>query len=169
MKLAAAASQLTQIALQHRMGVEADRIVVDQTMDRVFPQQRTQGVDTRRLEPAYLRELPDFDLESVERLTLIFARVNENRHGVTERSVREAIRRIFDEAAAGKRQRANETIAEEIMEHRRASPRRVKADLLLGLEHRHSGLAREDGCRGEARDPAADHQYVGTAHRIRRR
>jgi hypothetical protein len=157
MKLSATAPYLTQIALQQGMSVEADRVWVDETVDRIFLQQRAERVNLSRIEPIKVCELPDFDLKSVERLALILTRMDQDRHRMAKRDVREAIRRIFDEAPARKRQRSNETVTQKIMKHRRASPRRVIADLLLGFDHGHPRMLGKGRSGGKPRDSAADH------------
>ena len=71
------------------------------------------------------------------------------------------LRRVIEERAAGERQRPHQPVAERIMKHRRASSRRVEADLLLTLQHRDLRMSRKRRGRREARDSAANDQDVG--------
>ena len=52
-----------------------------------------------------------------------------------------SLRRVFEERAACERQRADQPVAERIMDHCRASARRVKADLFFRLQHDDLGVA----------------------------
>src|SRR5690242_19512992 len=83
---------------------------------------------------------------------------------MAQRDISETIRRTLDETAARERQRPNESIAEEIMQHRRAAARRVKADLLFRLEHGDFAVLRKRSCRRKAGDAAADDEDVRIAH-----
>ena len=98
-----------------------------------------------RVEPLELGERRNLRFERVERRALLLARMDQHRHPVPERHIGESLGRIVEERAAGERQRADEPVAERIMDHGRASARRVKADLLFGFEHGHPGVARQ--CR----------------------
>ena len=132
------------------MRIEAETVEVGDAVPRIVPQQRAQPVDARRIEPLQLREGRDVGVEGFECVALLLPRVDEDRHSVRadrRRNARVDRRR----RPAGERQRADEAVAERIMEHRRASARRVKADLLLGLEDRDLGMGREGRRGGEAR------------------
>src|SRR5689334_22782435 len=160
MKLAAVATERPQIALEQSMGVEADAVAIDDAVGRVVLEQRTERVHSPGIEPLQFRELADLGLERVQTCTLFLASVDKDGHSAAERHVGEALRRHLEEASARQGQRADEPVAERVMDHRRAPAGRVEADLLLGLEHSHARALRELGRRGKAGDPAADHEDV---------
>src|SRR5690348_10776995 len=85
---------------------------------------------------------------------------------MAERQIGESIGRIFDEPAARERQRTNKAVAEEIVKHRRASARRMIADLLFRLEDEHTAMLGKRGCRGKSGDAAADDEDVGVRHAV---
>ena len=167
MKLAAAAAQLAQIALQEGVGVEADAVAVGDAVGRVILEQRTKLVDPGLVEPLKRGKGGQLGLKRVERRALILARVDQNRHAPPERDVAEAGRRIIEEGPAGQGQCPHQPVAERVMEHGRAAAGRVIADLLFGLEHCDASMVRQCGSGGEPGDPTADDQDVG-AHRQER-
>ena len=92
------------------------------------------------VEPLNIGEQANVRLKLVQGGALVLASVNQDWHRTSKRDVGEARRRILDELAAGERQRPNQPVAEEVVKHRSASARRVKADLLLGLDHGNAGM-----------------------------
>ena len=68
-------------------------------------------MNSRRIKPVEIGELTNFDLQGIERVPLVFARMNEHGHGMAEGHISESVRRILDEPATGECQRANEAIA----------------------------------------------------------
>ena len=98
----------------------------------------------------------DCGLQRVQRHKLVFAGVDQDRHPPPDRSIAKGFGRLVEKGAAGERQRADQRIAERIMEHGRAAARRMDPDLLLSLEHSHLGARGKRGGRGQARDPASD-------------
>jgi hypothetical protein len=102
-------------------------------------------------------------VQILERRDLPGAGMNQHRHSPTKRHVGEAGRWLLEEPTAGERQRPHLRIAERVVEHGRASARRMIADRCLGLEDGHFRMAREHRRRGQARDPAANDQDVAGA------
>jgi hypothetical protein len=165
--LPASAAQPAQIALEKRVRVEADSAPVGNAVAGIFPQQRAQRVHPARVKPLEPGETRELRFERVERRALVIARVDQHRHLPSDRA--KFIRRIVEKRPAGQRQRAHQPVAERVMEHGRASPRSVKADLLLGFEHEDARIAGERGGRRQSGNPTADHQDVGAAHAAVRR
>src|SRR5574338_595695 len=89
--------------------------------------------------------------------------MDQHRHAPPERSAGKALWRRLEEPAAGQRQRSDEAVAERIMEHGRASPGGMEADLLLGLEDDNARPRRQLRRDRQAGDPAADDQDVGAS------
>ena len=98
----------------------------------------------------------------VERFPLVLAGVDEHRNEVAD--LTKFTRRIVEEWTTGERQRTHKAVAERIMDHRRASARRMIPNLLFGFEDAHSRMPGKRSGRGETRDPAADDDYVGRGH-----
>ena len=76
---------------------------------------------TATIETLELGKLADFSLQRFKRGAFVLARMDQHRHLVAERNVRELARWIVEKRAAGERQRAYDTIAQRIMDHRRAT------------------------------------------------
>ena len=126
------------------MRVEPDAVAVGDSVARVVLQQRAKLMHSARVEPLELGEQRNLRLERVQCAALVFARMDQHRHRAAERDIAETLRRrLSKNGSAGERQRAHQPVAERIMEHGRASPRGVKADLLLRFEHGHLGLLRQ--------------------------
>ena len=163
-QLAAAAHQPPQIALEHRVRIEVERVEIGDSVARILLQQRAEVVDSRGVEMFERGKGRNLGVEPVQRLALVVARMHEHRHPVAERHVGETLGRVVEEGPAGERQRAHQAVAERIMEHRRASARRMVAGLLFRLENQDSSMAGQRRCRGKSGNPTPDDEDVGAGH-----
>ena len=136
MQLAAAAAQLAQIALEQRVRVEADAVAIGDAVTRVRLQQRAELVHAARVEPLERRRTSEISASSASSAARSSSRawISTGIRRPSGTSLKPSGGE-FEEGAAGERQRPDQPVAERIMEHGRASARRVEADLLLGLEH----------------------------------
>jgi hypothetical protein len=139
-KLAAPGAELPQIVLEQGMRVDADSVAVDEAMDRVIIQERAKLLNAARVQAIEVSELANFAFQCIERLALVLASMDEDGHSMSEWNFSESGRRVFEEGATGERQCPDQPVAERIVEHGRASPRRVVADLRLGLEDHYTGM-----------------------------
>src|SRR5438270_13109215 len=99
-KLAIPAAQLAKIALEQRMRIEADALQVGDTVRRIVLEQRAQLVDAPGVQPLKVSELRQLSLERIERVALVVARMDEDRHAPPERDLAETCRLIIEERAA---------------------------------------------------------------------
>ena len=127
-------------------------------------QQGTHRMQASAVEALNLRELADLRFKSIQRFALILTRVDEHWHPVAERNIGEFRGRIIEERPAGEGQRAHEPVAEEIMDHRRASARRMEAHLFLGFENGNLRMSRKRRSCRESSNPAANDEDVRPVH-----
>jgi hypothetical protein len=113
------------IPLEESLAVELDGIADDQRSDRAIlsnPHDRAKLDDFLFANALQLGEGRDSRIESIEGGQFLVARMDKRLLPVTERNIGKSVRRALDERATRKRQRADERVAECVMEHRRASP-----------------------------------------------
>ena len=154
------------MALKEGVRVEANGVAVDKSGDRAAfagPDGRTKIANAGFPNVFQLGEGSNRRVQNLERRNLLSAGVNQHGHSSTKRHVGEAGRWLLEETTAGERQRPHLRIAERVVEHGRASARRMIADRFLGLEDGHFRMAREQRRRGQTRDPAANDQDVAGA------
>jgi len=159
-------SELPQIPLQQGMRIEPDRAPVGDAVDRVVLQQRAKLMDSASVEPLDFGEQSDVGFERIDRSTFLLAGMDEHRQMMPEWKLGEAGRRMLDEVSTRERQFPDHAVAQEIVQHRRASTRRVEAYLVFGLEDDDPRMLRQGRCCGEARNAAPDYQNVGITHVI---
>ena len=166
-QLASASPQLAQIALEQRVRVEPDAAPVGDSMHCVGFEQRAQLVDARLIQSLELGKEGNVGIELVERVAFILPGEDQHRHRPADRHLGKVLGRIVEEAAAGEGQRTHQSIAQRIMKHGRAPPRRMETDLLLGFEHDDLRLVGQCGSRGQPGNPTADDQNVGAIRHAR--
>src|SRR6185503_2008245 len=126
--------------------------------------QGTERMKPCGIEPLQFGERRNFSFEAVQRLPLLFPPMDEDGHAVAQRYLAEPFGWLVKERPAGEGQRPHKPIAERIMHHRRAPARRMVADLLLRLEHRHARMVRQRGRSGESRNAPTDDEDIGVRH-----
>src|SRR5579875_289007 len=120
-EFAASAAEFSQVGLKEGMRLESSTTQVDDSVDRIVSEKRAKIVNSRGVEPHELRENTDVPLKFVQGRAFVLAGMNQHRHVMAERLIREPGRRRVEKISAGEGKRSNQPVTKRIVNHRRAS------------------------------------------------